>query len=218
MGFDTDGWAAVLIENLEESPNRWQFRRLDAPQNDFGVLVGSASLLRDGAHVVAFSVGGGTHDVYLVRWPVADAAAGNLARPEWWTGAERGWVDQRQLEMLPTPLMKPGQTEFTVHFSRVLDSFLQIQFEGFPLTPIGIRSASSLTGPWSALLPFYRPEEIQTDDPALMLYAAKAHPEQVTDGLALTYCSNTFQLARLLDDPKVYYPHFVRVMVSRSAK
>jgi len=218
LSFDTDGWGAVLIDNLEADPDHWQVRKLTVPQNDFGVLVGSASLLRDGEHVIAFSVSAKSHDVFLVRWRLADAAAGDLARPQWWAGAEHGWVEQQKLAKLPTPLLKPGQTEFTVHFSRDLNCYLQFQFEGFPLTPIGIRTAESLTGPWSTLETIYRPEEIRSDAPSLMLYAAKAHPEQVADGLAMTYCSNTFQLAQIFDNPKVYYPRFVRATLRRSAK
>ncbi len=218
MGFDTDGWTAVLIDNPEADPDNWQLRQLDAPQNDFGVLVGSASLVRDGEHLVAFSVGGESHDVYLVRWPLAGAAAGNFERPEWWAGAERGWVAQRSLTALPTPIMRQGQTEFTVDFSRQLDCFLQFQFEGFPLTAVGFRTADSLTGPWSSLTPCYRPEELDPAQSGLMLYAAKAHPEQAAQGLALTYASNTFDFAQLLDSPGIYYPHFFRVEWGRSAK
>jgi Carbohydrate esterase, sialic acid-specific acetylesterase len=218
MGFDTDGWAAVLIDNLEADPDRWQIRRLEAPQNRFRVLVGSASIVRDSQYIVAFSVGDDTHSVYLVRWPMAAAAAGNLRSPEWWVGAEQGWVKQKSLGALPAPLITHAQTEFTVHFSRQLDRFLQFQFEGFPLTPIGFRTARSLTGTWSSLTQCYRPAELGQTNSGLMLYAAKAHPEQSTDGLALTYASNTYELARLLDSQEIYYPRFFRVKLDLSDK
>ena len=39
-----------------------------------------------------------------------------------------------------------------------------------------------------------------------MLYAAKAHPEQKCDGLALTYASNTHKLEQLLDSSTIYLP------------
>jgi hypothetical protein len=218
MGFDTDGWAAALIDNPEADPDRWRIRWLDAPQNDFRVLVGSASIVRDGEHVVAFSVGGDTHDVYLVRWPRNDVSTGNLVRSEWWTGAERGWVAQSSLRALPTPLLTQGQTEFTVHFSRRLDCYLQFQFAGFPRTPVGFRTARALTGPWSLLTPCYRPEELGQIKSSLMLYAAKAHPEQASQDLALTYASNTFELEQLLDSPEIYYPHFFTVELGQPAK
>src|SRR5690606_9519074 len=52
LAFDVTGWGAVLIDNLDASPGQWKVRKLTAPQNSFGVLVGSASLLRDGDHLL----------------------------------------------------------------------------------------------------------------------------------------------------------------------
>lgn len=214
LAFEVTGWGAVLIENIDASPDRWQVRKLTAPQNRFGVLVGSASLLRDGEHLIAFSVSDKAHDVYLLRWRLDDAAKGDLSQPQWWAGAEAGWVDQGKLEELPAAVIKKGQTEFTVHFSRPLGRYVQFQFAGFPKSPIGFRTAQSLTGPWSELNDFFQTEEIQTDDPEMMLYAAKAHPELSTDGLAMTYCSNTFQLESLLDNLDLYFPRFLRVKLT----
>ena len=57
LGFNTSGWGAVLIDNLAADPDHWQVRKLAVPQNDFRVLVGSAGVVIDGEHVVAFSVG-----------------------------------------------------------------------------------------------------------------------------------------------------------------
>jgi hypothetical protein len=211
MGFQVDGWAATLVDNIDESPDRWELQRLEAPQNDFGVLVGSASLVRDGDHLVAFSVGGAKHEVYLVRWRWDDASAGDLGQPEWWAGAERGWVSQSELRELPGPVFEKGQTEFTVDRLPQLDRYVQFQFTDFPVSPIGVRSAAALTGPWSTLEACVRPEVLMPSTPGLMLYAAKAHPEQKCDGLALTYASNTHKLEQLLDSSTIYYPQFVRV-------
>jgi hypothetical protein len=218
LNFMTTGWGAVLIDNLQQEPSQWKIQKLVVPQNKFGVLVGSASVVQDGDHVIAFSVQERSHDVFLVRWSLADAAKGDLSHPEWWTGEETGWTPQHELTELPTPIFAPGQTEFTVHWSEELDCYLQIQFIGFPRTPLGFRTARSLTGPWSALEPFYRPEEVLTDDPGVMLYAAKSHPEQAADGLALTYASNALQVARVVEDQSLYYPRFIIVKVELSSE
>ena len=185
------------------------------PQNDFRVLVGSAGVVSDGQHVLAFSVSADTHDVFLVRWSCEEAATGDLARPEWWTGTEGGWIEQGKLRELPAPLFEDGQTEFTVHFSRELDCFLQFQFEGFPQSPIGFRTARSLAGPWSNLQLCFWPEEIHDKNRKLTLYAAKAHPEQKSAGLAITYASNYLDLAQLLVDPEAYYPRFAILKLAK---
>ena len=218
LAFDVTGWGAVLIENLDVSPDQWKVRKLTAPQNPFGVLVGSASLVRDGDHLVAFSVSSEAHDVHLVRWRLSDAFEGDLTKPQWWAGSKVDWVDQEKLTELPSPVFKGGQTEFTVHFSRPLKCYIQIQFAGFPLSPIGFRTARVLTGPWSELDNFYEPKKIKSDDPEQMLYAAKAHPEQTTDGLAMTYCSNTFQLESLFENLELYFPRFLQLKLTPAAK
>jgi hypothetical protein len=215
MGFATDGWAATLIDNPGDSPSDWRLRRLDVPQNDFGILVGSASLVRDGNYLVAFSVGGKSHQVFLIRWPWKDVTVGDLSRPEWWDGMERGWVPPTELSELPTPIMEGGQTEFSVIHSPDLQSYLQFQFLGFPVSPIGMRSSETLTGPWSKPTPLLKPEKLAPLTPGLMLYAVKTHPEQKCDGLALTYASNTHKLEQLLDSATIYFPQFVRVKLER---
>jgi hypothetical protein len=93
-----------------------------------------------------------------------------------------------------------------------------MQFTGFPQSPIGARFAHSLTGPWSPLQPFHAPEEMQRNDPGILLYAAKAHPEQVADGQAMTYCSNTFKIARVMAENDIYFPRFIRVKFQPSDK
>jgi len=218
MGFDTDGWAAMLVENPADAPDRWQLRRLDAPQNSFDVLVGSASLLRDGEYLVAFSVGDKEHGVFLVRWPWSEAAAGNLTNPEWWVSSERGWVPQAELAEPPAAIMQKGQTEFTVVESSEGPGYLLFQFDDFPVTPIGLRTSPALTGPWSHVAAFLTPEKLITPSPGLMLYAAKAHPEQICDGLALTYASNTHKLEQLLESSTIYYPRFVRVTLQQQPR
>ncbi|HEY4235042.1 MAG TPA: DUF4185 domain-containing protein [Lacipirellulaceae bacterium] len=211
LSFITTGWGAVLIDNLQETPDHWRVKKLTVPQNDFDVLVGSGSVLVDGDFVKAFSARSSRdHEIFLVRWPLTDAMAGDLARPQWWAGEERGWIDQANLDELPTPVMTPGSTEFVVYFSQEMGVYVQMQFTGFPQSSIGARFAHALTGPWSTLKPFYAPEEMQAQDPGILLYAAKPHPEQAADGQAMTYCSNTFKLARVLEENNIYFPRFIR--------
>ncbi len=211
LKFRSTGWGVVLIENPSDTPDRWRVRKLAAPQNPFKVLVGSASVLLEGEHLVALSVADDTHDVFLVRWRASDAVAGDLSQPEWWAGEPTGWTAQHDLKTLPTPLLRPGETEFTVHRSESEDRYVQYQFMGFPREPIGVRTAPQLTGPWSPQQAVVRPQEIDAQDTGLMCYAAKAHPELAAPGLSLTYCTNTFSWPRLFDDPQVYYPRFMIV-------
>jgi hypothetical protein len=218
LKFKSTGWGAVIIDNPDADPDRWTIRKLSAPPNPFKVLVGSASVLLEGEHLIALSVADDTHDVFLVRWRASDAAAGDLSRPKWWTGEPAGWVNQQNVKQLPPPLFRPGQTEFTVHQTLSTREYIQIQFKGFPRTPIGVRRSARLTGPWSRLAELFRPPEIDAHDASVMCYAAKAHPEQQGGGLALTYCTNTFQWPQLFDNQLIYYPRFLKISSSFDGK
>jgi hypothetical protein len=217
MGFDVAGWGAVLIENPNDDPPNWRMKFISTPQNSWGVLVGSGSIVRQGDWVYAYSAEAyQSHKIFLVRFDAAAAATGNLASPQWWNGQSVGWVPQSQLQdAVPQPVATRGQTEFTVHHEPRLDRYLLTQFQGFPQTPIALRVSKALTGPWSPLRAAYDPPELAEADKDLMLYAAKAHPEQKCTGLAVTYCSNTWNLARVRDDETVYYPRFARLILNR---
>lgn len=115
------------------------------------------------------------------------------------------------------PVINNGQTEFSVFHSRELGRYLQFQFSGFPVSPICVRTAERLIGPWSELQVCLRETELTAAVPGLMLYAAKAHPELKCEGLALTYASNTQRLEQLFGSSTIYYPRFVRVKLSRPA-
>lgn len=219
LGFKVDGWGAVMIDNPHDQPQDWHLKFIHTPQNDLKVLVGSGSSVRVGAWVYAFSAEFATHQLFLVRYSVPAILVGDLSQPQWWTGQRGGWVPQRDLEQHPPqPIVKRGQTEFTVHFEKRQQRYLLTQFTGFPRTPVAIRHATDLTGPWSPMQDAFRPAELDNPSPDLMLYAAKSHPEQLADGLAVTYCSNTIDLAKVVVDERLYYPRFARLTFARDAK
>jgi hypothetical protein len=215
FGFVAGGWSAVLVENPGDEPSAWRMRQLDCPQNNFGVIVGSGGVLRDGGYVYAFgSREPAVHDIFLVRWTAAAAEQGDLQAPEWWDAAKSAWVAQRDLPPKPQPVFTNGATEFSVHYDARLRQFIEIQSDGFAASHIAVRSAPALTGPWSALQDFYRPSE--NDIPGVFSYAAKAHPE-LQDGsgaLILTYATNSIDLSTQVENAGLYYPRVLRAKLT----
>ncbi len=211
FGFKVLGWSAVLVKNPDKEPNEWRMQFLKCPQNDFDVVVGSASVLRVDDYVYAFSADWlATHHVYLVRWPVSEVVQGNLMCPQWWAGDELGWVVQDRLNDSQLPLFSEAQVEFTVHWDPILEKYVQIQVRGFGATDIAFRWANNLVGPWSEPIPFFRPEESSRSD--ALVYAAKAHPELLGAELILTYVPSTLGGAPVLNkEPDLYYPKFLKV-------
>ncbi len=215
LGFATEGWAAVTLTGIDGPSEEWELSWLDTPANDFGVLISGGAML-EGDYVYVYSVQEPSHDIYLVRWPVAEVLADDLARPQWWTGDDDGWVVQGDLAALPDPLYTGGQTEFTVHQDPTVQQYLGIQTVGFPQAELAFRLAPAPTGPWSATTTFYRPEEYDIKD--VMIYAGKAHPELTGEGadLILTYATNSLSQTNLMSDNRLYYPRFLKARFRQS--
>lgn len=75
---------------------------------------------------------------------------------------------------------------------------------------IRLRFAEQPEGPWSEpLRAFHCPE----NQPGILLYGAKAHPEfsRRDHELIITYCSNAGDLSRHAADADIYFPRAIRV-------
>ncbi len=51
---------AVLLDNPDEAPGAWDINPLEQPRKDFGVVIGSGTVEREGKHVYAFGPLGDT--------------------------------------------------------------------------------------------------------------------------------------------------------------
>ena len=211
--FEIAGWTAIKIDNPDEEPDQWDVKFLDTPQNEFNVIVGSASILHMNDTITALSIDWSKgHNAYLVRWPVADVLQGNLMKPQWWTGETSGWVVQDALPGKPHPIFSNAQVECTIHYEPVHKRYIQIQAEDFGATNIALRWADRLEGPWTPLKKFYRPEESDRSD--VIMYACKAHPQLHGADLIVTYVTNSAKgIQWLIGDTSLYYPRFVKVQL-----
>lgn len=211
--FEVFGWTAIMIPNPEDDPVDWRLQWLDTPANDFGVVVGAASATIVDDHVYALGAASpGFGQIYLARWRLDQAGDGDLRKPRWWAGEDRGWVEQTRLDVPPVPIFDNGQNELTVHYEPQLKRFLEIQTAGLvSRVRIGFRQAPAITGPWTPLETFYKPQEAERD--RVTIYAAKAHPELVGADLVLTYATNHLDVEAVLDDEGLYYPRFLRASI-----
>jgi hypothetical protein len=216
LGFEEFGWTAALVRNPDDEPAQWKYEFVPAPPPDkFNVATIPATLLRAGEFLYAYmAASANPHTVYLARWPVQDAASGVLAWPRWWTGARTGeragWRSADDSAAKPLPLFE-AQTEFSVVYDSSSRKYMQIQTVGFGAADLAYRSATNLQGPWSALQNFYRPPEFGASN--IMIYSARAHPEQQAAGLVVTYNVNSFDFGELVRDPEIYYP---KVLIFRT--
>jgi hypothetical protein len=208
LGFREIGSASFLVNNPDTAPPEWVLRRLKIPQDPWSTLLGVA-VLKEGGYLYAFGVSEPSHDAYLARWPVSDAADGDLSSPEWWCGSRLGWVRQEEIRQAPVVVLPHASTEFSVQRNSQLRGYLEVQSVGFGASEIAIRQADTLYGPWSRPVKVYRPPE--SDDPRAFVYAAKAHPELTGADVVITYVANSFDERNLATNMNIYFPRFVRL-------
>jgi hypothetical protein len=210
LGFESIGWAAVMVDNPDDEPPEWRIRLLPTPSNSLGIAVGFASVLRIGEYLYAFGTADAdkSHPVHVARWPVTEVHDGDLQAPDWWGGVDAGWIaDSSSLSR--AAIIENGQSELTIHFDTHDRQFVAVQTVDFGKSDIAIRRAGKLIGPWTAARRFFRPPEY--DRPNVMIYSAKAHPQLTGADIVLTYSTNTFEFEEHWTDPDIYYPHFVRL-------
>ena len=209
------GWAARMVSNPDDEPSRWAIRALSAPQNPFGIIVGSAQVLVDEDHLYAYSANPTEPiDAFLARWRRERVERGDLDDPEWWCGGEDGWGLQSSLTTPPTPVLRDAKTEFTVH-AGAAGEYVQVQGSDYLDARMLWRRAAALEGPWSAPEPVYDPPELARPED-IALYAFKAHPHLVGADLVATYVALPMTDRDLLRrDEELYSPRFVRLSFER---
>lgn len=216
LGFACTGFALAVIDDPAAPPSAWRPVIRDAPFPEFDAIPATAAV-REGDHVVAVAIRQkGVHAGALVRYPVATLARGDVSGAQWWAGESRGWVDEDKLGAGgPAWVLEDAGAECSLHWSERTKRYVHVASHGFGATTIGVRTAPSLTGPWSAPVTVFRPPESDAARP--FVYAAKGHPE--LDGpdpgdLLVTYAANSFTFEDLLRPPggkELYWPRMVRV-------
>ena len=210
FGFEAVGWSVARVANPGAAPTEWTVTWPAIPEVTFAPVIAGSAVLRDGGFVYAYVVREpGNHDVFLMRWTEANAAAGTLTDPEWSDGA--AWVANAALSGAPAVIIPEAATEMSVHLDPETGRFVQAQTVGFGAADLALRSAPRPEGPWTPPAEIHHPAE--GDDGRWFVYAGKAHPELDAGGaLALTYAANAWDFWDLFR-PKgagIYWPRFVR--------
>jgi hypothetical protein len=204
MGFEATGWHIAVIDNPTDPPGKWIINYHKGPET-YGVIVGSSAVLQDENHVFAFGVKEpATHETYLLRFEKEKLINGDFSKMEWWIGSK--WTDEITEEPKASSLFK-GQTEFSVHYDRESEKYVQIQTYGFGNASIGYRLADQLYGPWSEPVIFYTPALKEDKE---YVYTANAHPEFRSDELIITYNINNFDFGRLMNNEEIYFPKIIK--------
>jgi hypothetical protein len=201
-GFSNGESTVFSVDNPDQEPSAWHFQELPLPDAARTVQLGETAL-RIGEFLYVYGAQGSFHDVYLVRFPLAQARAGDLSSPEWWGSHGFGGAEQREA------IITPGAPEFSVNFSAALRKYVFVASEGFGASTIAVRTAQAPEGPWTEPRDVLRPAESFNQD--AFVYAAKAHPEQQGADLAATYVPSGMNGVPPDPEQQLYYPRFVRI-------
>ena len=155
IGFEAIGWYVVIIDNPIDNPLNWEMEYIKGPET-FGVIVGSSAVLKDDNYVYSYGVKEpATHEVYLLRFEINKLIGNNINDIEWWVN--ENWISEIDYEPKSSCLFV-GQTEFSVHYQKDINKYVQIQTFGFGQANLGYRLSEKPEGPWSELVIFYEPQ------------------------------------------------------------
>ena len=160
----------------------------------------------------------GTHSGFLVRWTLADLAAGGIDNAEWWAGEKGGWLRRVELPHSgPVAVIDNAGNESSLHYDERLGKYVHVASYGFGAAWIGLRTAPSPAGPWSEPVQVYRPPELAGPRP--FVYSAIAHPglnAPAPGELIVTYATNSFDFSDLFSQSgqqNLYWPRVIAVAI-----
>ncbi|MGB8479689.1 MAG: DUF4185 domain-containing protein [Acidobacteriaceae bacterium] len=217
MDFATCGSDLARVSRLNRDPQQWTVQYY--PLVPDGVKsYPSATTVVDGKYVYLFALyESGSRPLLVTRIPLKELSnpKKNLeylaADDQWKPGFDPASAKQ---------VMKTGSTELSIRYHPDLKKWLAVMLDphGFS-DKIILRSAPSLTGPWSEAQVIYRIPELQLGpkrDKDTFCYAGKEHPEFETSGeLAFTYVCNTMDVPKLAANYNIYFPRFVRMSMPK---
>jgi hypothetical protein len=215
------GTTLIRIPNPDDNPDLWVQNAFDTglPASlggeDFTV---AATYVEDPyLYILTLTGNGGFGSQGIGRALISDITAGGLGEVfEFWTSGVGGDDWRSSLTGL-IQLFPGGVTETEIYYEELLDLYFTFTYNVFDPN-LTIRTAPSLTGPWSAEACVYQVPEFQLDPANIIVYEFRSHPElsSAPGELVVSYqtnwigpngFNNLFTPAGL----DIYYPHFLRL-------
>jgi hypothetical protein len=204
-------WLAE-ISNPVAPPTRWQIAQTRIPFAQFGTggnrCFGSAVLATNG-FVYIFGTWEKGHGKKMI---LARAPETTLADFSSWQFRARNAWSTNVIEA--AELCGRMASEYSVSWLAALRKYVLICTQDGLSDKIQLRTASAPWGPWSDAKVVYQCPDVKFGK-NVFCYAAKAHPMLATqpDELVITYAANSYELSDLMNDPRLYWPRFVRLQV-----
>ena len=213
MGFETCGTDLARIAGPGRDPQKWKIDYFPLVPDGTHAYPSATAVVQDkNAYIFALEESG-ARPLLATRIPLADLK--NPAKNLEYLAADGAWksgfAPQSAMEV-----MKRGSTELSIRYHPELHRWLAVMFSPDAFSSkILLRTAPSLTGPWTQGQVIYQAPEMQPANPGYdkdtFCYAAKEHPEFERGDLVFTYVCNTFSVPKLASNTSIYFPQVVRM-------
>ena len=210
-GFQCAGTWLAFVDNPDAPPARWKvsmhklpFIRL--PDGEDVVL--GCEMLKSGNYIYNYGYSNHTNstavkNLILVRAPEDDLGNTNV----WEFYSNGGWTKNFDKT---TSIFSGAGAEGSVSWQPFLKKLVYVYSDGIWGT-ILMRTADAPEGPWSRPMKLYQCPDMKFS-PHVFCYAAKGHPElSATNELLISYAANSESLSEVMNDPRLYWPRFIRV-------
>lgn len=210
--FQTCGSDLAQISHLERDPQQWQVTVHPLVPDGVGAYPSATAVVNDGYAYLFALYEKGSRPLLGTRIPL-DKLTEPAANLEYF--AEDGTWKRGFDPAKAKAIMQHGTPELSIRYHPMLKKWLAVMVDPAVFSDkIIVRTAPSLTGPWTAGDVIYAMPEMKPGrarDKNVFCYAGKEHPELETPSdLVFTYACNTTDVSELAAHRDIYYPQVVR--------
>jgi Domain of unknown function (DUF4185) len=221
LGFEICGTDLARVTSLQEDPQKWKVSYFPLVEEAVHANP-SASALIDGDYLYIFTLyERGNRPQILTRIPLK--GLGNPKKNLQYLGSDDKWHDGLEPDKAKV-VMNKGASEMSVRYHPELKKWLAVLVDPQIFSDkLLLRTAPSMTGPWTNGEVIYQIPILQKSDPNYdadtFCYAGKEHPEFERSGdLLFTYVCNSMKPKKLEAETNVYFPQVVPMPMPEAAK
>lgn len=214
MDFETCGSDLAQISHLQRDPQQWKVTIRPLVADGAHAYPSATTVVYDGYAYLFALYEHGNRPLLVTRIPLTKLTepAANLeylATDGTW---KHGFDPAHAKEV-----MARGSTELSIRYHPELHQWVAVMFDpSWFSDKVLLRTAPTLTGPWSEGDVIYRVPEMQSGpkrDKNVFCYAGKEHPELESGAknVVFTYVCNTMNIPGLLTDLDIYHPKVVEI-------
>lgn len=213
MAFETCGTDLARVAWRGADPQNWKIDYFPLVQDGTHAYPSATALVDRGFAYIFAQKESGTRPLLATRIPLDGLS--NPAKNLQYLRSDGQWTDGFDPGQAQA-VMEKGSSELSIRYHPERKQWIAVMFEPDAFSnKILVRTAPSLTGPWTPGEVIYQVPEMQPQiagyDKNTFCYAGKEHPEFEQGDLLFTYVCNTFDVPTLATNTNIYFPKVVRM-------